>query len=130
MGPRRRSRSCSRRRCTSRTSAVSVTDSFFDLGGHSLSAAQLIVKVQGAFGLDQLPLSVLFECSSARALGATISTMLGGGSAETTLQTLDLEAEALLAYPKCAFEGYERAGWARASGVWAHRESNMGVIEQ
>jgi len=110
--------------------AVSVTDSFFDLGGHSLSAAQLIVKVQGAFGLDQLPLSVLFECSSARALGATISTMLGGGSAETTLQTLDLEAEALLAYPKCAFEGYERAGWARASGVWAHRESNMGVIDQ
>lgn len=40
---------------------VGVDDDFFDLGGHSLLAAQLIAEIEAEFGLQDLPLSTLFE---------------------------------------------------------------------
>ncbi len=39
---------------------VSVTDSFFDLGGHSMLAAQMMAAVESTFG-KKIPLAVLFE---------------------------------------------------------------------
>jgi len=40
--------------------AIGVHDDFFDLGGHSLSATQVVARLQDTFGLD-LPVAVLFE---------------------------------------------------------------------
>ena len=48
---------------------ISVTDQFFSIGGHSLLAAQLMVRIQREFG-QQLPLSVLSQ-------QATIEHMAG-----------------------------------------------------
>ena len=39
---------------------VSVTDSFFDLGGHSMLAAQMMAAVESTFG-KKIPLAALFE---------------------------------------------------------------------
>jgi amino acid adenylation domain-containing protein len=46
---------------------VGVTDSFFDLGGHSLAAVRLIAHIRRALGRD-VPLSALFR-------GATVETL-------------------------------------------------------
>lgn len=42
------------------TSDISVTDSFFDLGGHSLLGVKMLSHVSSTFGVD-LPLRVIFE---------------------------------------------------------------------
>ena len=47
--------------------AVGLEDNFFDLGGHSLSAAQILARVAVKTGVE-LPLSVLFEKSTVRRL--------------------------------------------------------------
>jgi amino acid adenylation domain-containing protein len=46
---------------------VGITDSFFDLGGHSLAAVRLVAHIRRALGRD-VPLSALFR-------GATIETL-------------------------------------------------------
>jgi acyl carrier protein len=50
---------------------VGVTDSFFDLGGHSLLGIQLIAKVTERFGVE-LPLSSLFESPTIEGLAESI----------------------------------------------------------
>jgi acyl carrier protein len=39
---------------------VSVTDNFFDLGGHSLKAAQVTARLRDALG-HEIPLALLFQ---------------------------------------------------------------------
>ena len=50
---------------------VGVNDNFFDLGGHSLIATQVITRLRDAFHLA-LPLRVLFETPTVRTLAALI----------------------------------------------------------
>jgi amino acid adenylation domain-containing protein len=52
-------------------SAVGVNEDFFDLGGHSLTAAQLFREINTSFNLD-LPLATLFHAPSVRRLAALI----------------------------------------------------------
>jgi acyl carrier protein len=41
-------------------SGVSITDSFFDLGGHSLLGVRMVSKISSSFDM-KLPLRVIFE---------------------------------------------------------------------
>ena len=51
--------------------SVSVTDNFFDLGGHSLTAARLLAEVKEITG-RQIPLSVLFRSATVEALAESL----------------------------------------------------------
>lgn len=50
---------------------VSVSDNFFDLGGHSLSAMKLVARVQTAFAVN-IPLMTLFNGQSVSSLAEII----------------------------------------------------------
>jgi acyl transferase domain-containing protein/thioesterase domain-containing protein len=49
------------------TSAIGLDDNFFDIGGHSLLAAQLFSRIKEEFGINA-PLSILFDFPTVRQL--------------------------------------------------------------
>jgi len=51
--------------------SIGVNDDFFDLGGHSLTAAQLFREINFCFNLD-LPLATLFQAPTVRSLAVLI----------------------------------------------------------
>ena len=59
---------------------IGPTESFFDLGGHSLMATQLVSRVRSAFRVD-LPLQEVFAGSSARELAAAVEALQRVGRA-------------------------------------------------
>ena len=52
-------------------SPIGIRDDFFDLGGHSLSAAQVFAHIEGIFR-KRLPVSVLFEAPTIEKLAAVL----------------------------------------------------------
>lgn len=69
------------------TEDVSVTASFFDLGGHSLLGTQMLARVKGQYGVS-LGLGKLFEAPTVRAMAKLIEQSQGGGQQSSRLQAV------------------------------------------
>lgn len=77
-------------------------DNFFDLGGHSLSATQVISRAQAAFLLE-IPLRRLFEYPTIRDLGRHISDLQNqpsDRSASAPIRLVDRQIPHSLSYPQ------------------------------
>jgi len=50
---------------------ISITDNFFDLGGHSLAAVRILTHIENVFG-KKLPLAILLQAATVTQLGEII----------------------------------------------------------
>jgi hypothetical protein len=61
------------------TDEISVDDSFPDVGGHSLLAALMVARIREELGAD-IPVPVIYQNPTARAIAAAIDAALAAGS--------------------------------------------------
>jgi amino acid adenylation domain-containing protein len=70
------------------TVELSVHDDFFALGGHSLTAMQLLARIRAQLSVD-LPLASLFRAPTIAGLGTAIARAQAGSRPRTLLDQLD-----------------------------------------
>jgi acyl transferase domain-containing protein/acyl carrier protein len=66
-------------------SEVGLDDNFFDLGGHSLIATSILSRIRNAFKIS-LPLRVIFETPTVRALSEHVDTLLWNVSSDPSAE--------------------------------------------
>ncbi len=71
---------------------IGVRDNFFDLGGHSLSAARIVSRVLREFQVD-VPMSSLFESSTVADMALAITQQQAGQLDQAALERLLAELE-------------------------------------
>ena len=74
--------------------SVSVTDDFFDSGGHSLMAARLVSRISAATG-RQIPLAALFRAATVESLAQLIEQQSEVGSDPVVMKIQDGESRRL-----------------------------------
>ncbi len=72
---------------------VGIHDDFFDLGGHSLKATQVIARAREAFGVE-IPVRAIFEH---RTIASLAQTLTGQRATAAPIPRLDLSGDAPLA---------------------------------
>jgi acyl carrier protein len=75
-------------------SRIGIHDSFFDLGGHSLTATRVVSQVIKQFQLE-LPLQYLFESTTVATMAAVITEHQGKKVGEKELDRILTELESL-----------------------------------
>jgi amino acid adenylation domain-containing protein len=89
-----------------------VHDNFFDLGGHSLRATQVVSRIREAFGID-LPLRALFEEPTVAGLAArAVSARAGGSAALPPLVPMPRDGDIPLSFAQQRFWFVEQLGAA------------------
>ncbi|MGD2114937.1 MAG: amino acid adenylation domain-containing protein, partial [Acidobacteriota bacterium] len=80
---------------------IGVHDSFFDRGGHSLRAYQVVSRLRDAVGVE-LPVTALLEDPTVEALARRVGSALGIDDADPgpPLQPMGRAAESPLSYPQ------------------------------
>jgi amino acid adenylation domain-containing protein len=78
---------------------IGVEDNFFEVGGHSLSATQLILRIRNSFAVE-LPLRRLFESPTVAEVGQMIEEMKaeGGAGKAPPIVKVSRETEIPLSY--------------------------------
>lgn len=68
----------------SKPPVVEVTDTFFDLGGHSILATKMIFEARAKFGIPNLPLGAVFECPTIKLFAGMVEELVNGDNALAT----------------------------------------------
>ena len=76
-------------------SGIGVDANFFDLGGHSLRALRVVLKIRDELGIE-LPVAAMLRAPTARALAAVIESRVGSGASHPLVVPLSGEGRAPL----------------------------------
>ena len=73
---------------------IGIKENFFDIGGHSLAAMRMVVRIRRAFGVE-LPVAAIFQSPTIEALAVEVETLRASTHNEEDLLRILAEIEAM-----------------------------------